>query len=80
MADESADTTNDNDDIFTGKYLMIRSGSEEYGFPVQFVDRVREYDVLTDVPESSPSLRGAMNLQGEVVPVLDLQVLLSLGK
>lgn len=63
-----------------GKYLLVRSGSEQYGLPVGFVERVREYDPLTDVPESSPGLRGAMNLQGEVVPVLDLQVLLSLGE
>jgi len=53
---------------------------EEYGISVDMMDEiVRDVDI-SRIPGSPENVLGATNLRGEVIPVIDLKNLLSLGR
>src|SRR5215472_10506669 len=60
------------------QYLGFHVAGEEYGIGILRVREILEYDVLTRVPTTPPSIRGVINLRGSVVPVVDLAVKLGL--
>jgi purine-binding chemotaxis protein CheW len=57
-----------------GQYLTFDLGDAEYGVPVLAVREVVEYGAVTRVPGTPPWIRGAANLRGAVVAVVDLAV------
>jgi len=56
------------------QYLTFFLSNEEYAIDALRVREIIEYDVVTAVPGTPPSIRGVINLRGSVVPVLDLCV------
>ena len=50
------------------------------GVPVHDVEEISRYSAVTPVPGAPESVCGVMSLRGEVVTVLDLRVVLGLGK
>lgn len=60
------------------QYLGFRVAEEEYGVPILRVKEILEFDTVTKVPTTPPSIRGVINLRGSVVPVVDLAVKLGL--
>ena len=54
------------------QYLTFHVAGEEYAIGVLQVKEIIEYDTLTEVPQTPPSVRGVINLRGSVVPVVDL--------
>ncbi len=50
------------------------------GIPIREVEEISRYGAVTPVPGAPESVCGVMSLRGEVVTVLDLRVLLGLGK
>ncbi len=56
------------------QYLSFHVAGEEYAIGVLQVKEIIEYDTLTEVPKTPPSVRGVINLRGSVVPVVDLAV------
>jgi purine-binding chemotaxis protein CheW len=62
----------------SSQYLGFSVASEEYGVGILRVKEILEYDLVTRVPTTPPSIRGVINLRGSVVPVVDLAVKLGL--
>jgi purine-binding chemotaxis protein CheW len=56
------------------QYLTFSLLGEEYAVGILKVREILEYDVVTRVPRAPAWVRGAINLRGRVVPVLDLAV------
>jgi purine-binding chemotaxis protein CheW len=54
------------------QYLTFYLAGEEYAIGILRVKEILEYDTLTPVPQTPPSIRGVINLRGRVVPVVDL--------
>jgi purine-binding chemotaxis protein CheW len=50
------------------------------GIPIRDVEEISRYCDVTPVPGAPQSVCGVMSLRGEVVTVLDLRVVLGLGK
>jgi len=54
------------------QYLGFTIADEEYAIGILRVKEILEYDTITRVPGTPPSIRGVINLRGSVVPVVDL--------
>ncbi len=59
--------------------LTFDLGAERYGIDVTLVTRVRAIKKLTRVPGAPTFYRGVVNVRGQIITVLDLRILLSLG-
>jgi purine-binding chemotaxis protein CheW len=62
----------------TRRVLSFRLGTERCALSLDAVDRVEEYTPSVDLPEGDSSLTGAIQIKGEIAPVLDLRTLLGL--
>ena len=59
--------------------VLFRAGGERFALPLEDVrEVVLPQPPFARVPRSGAAVRGAMNLRGRVVPVLDLAVLVGL--
>ena len=56
------------------QYLTFHLAGEEYAVGILKVKEIIEYGTLTIVPQTPPSIRGVINLRGNVVPVVDLAI------
>jgi purine-binding chemotaxis protein CheW len=56
------------------QYLTFSLLGEEYAVGILKVREILEYDTVTRVPKAPAWVRGAINLRGRVVPVVDLAV------
>jgi purine-binding chemotaxis protein CheW len=56
------------------QYLTFSLLGEEYAVRILKVREILEYDTVTRVPKAPAWVRGAINLRGRVVPVVDLAV------
>ncbi len=54
------------------QYLTFHLAGAEYAVGILNVKEIIEYGTLTKVPKTPPSIRGVINLRGNVVPVVDL--------
>ena len=54
------------------QYLTFQLAGEEYAVGILQVREIIVYGTLTKVPHTPPSIRGVINLRGNVVPVVDL--------
>ena len=54
------------------QYLTFHLAGEEYAVGILQVREIIAYGTLTKVPHTPPSIRGVINLRGNVVPVVDL--------
>jgi purine-binding chemotaxis protein CheW len=59
-------------------YVRLRVGSEAYAMPVQHVREVVGLGQVTVVPGSRPEMLGVRNLRGQILPVVDLAMLLGI--
>ena len=56
------------------QHLTFHLAGEEYAVGILKVKEIIEYGTLTVVPQTPPSVRGVINLRGNVVPVVDLAI------
>lgn len=56
------------------KYLTFELGKEVYAIEVMRVKKIIEFSDVTHIPMMPDFIRGILNLQGEVIPVIDLQI------
>jgi len=56
------------------QYLTFSLMGEEYAVGLLQVREILEYDTVTRIPKAPGWVRGAINLRGRVVPVVDLAV------
>jgi purine-binding chemotaxis protein CheW len=59
--------------------LIIPVASEFYAVPMDSVRQVLRRTEVTPVPLSSPELLGAINVRGEILPILDTGILTGNG-
>lgn len=57
-----------------GRQLVVfRLGDEEYALPITCVQEIIRYSEPRSVASKDPSVRGVINLRGNIVPVYDLK-------
>lgn len=61
-------------------YLLFSLNSESFGIAVDNVIRVIDLENLMKVPKAPDFIAGALNLEGNVIPVVDLAVKIELGE
>jgi len=61
-------------DLEQTQYLTFQLAGEEYAIGILQVKEIIAYGTLTKVPQTPCSIRGVINLRGNVVPVVDLAV------
>ncbi len=55
------------------QYLTFVLNGEEYGIPILKVHEIRGFSMVTPIPNTPAFIRGAINLRGTVIPVIDLR-------
>jgi len=58
--------------VFHTQYLTFHLAGEEYAVGILQIREIITYGTLTKVPHTPASIRGVINLRGNVVPVVDL--------
>lgn len=61
-------------------YLTFTLGDEHYALNVGKIINILEMQHITKVPKSPEYMPGIINLRGEVLPVIDTNIKLGLGK
>lgn len=59
----------DKDDEFITFFLS----KEEYGVDIVRVKEIRCWESVTRIPYSAPYVKGALNLRGNIIPIVDLR-------
>ena len=54
-------------------YLILRMESEFYAVNVKYTHKVLESSEITQIPNSLPGMKGMINQQGNILPVIDLK-------
>lgn len=55
------------------QYLTFKLSGEEYGLPILKVQEIKGSATVTPIPNTPAFIKGAMNLRGAVIPVIDLR-------
>ena len=55
------------------QYLTFQLLDQEYATDILRVQEIRNYSHITPIPNSPKHVKGAMNLRGTVVPIVDLR-------
>lgn len=61
------------------EYLTWRAGDQAFALPVSRCREIMRTGRITVIPGAHPALPGVTNLRGEVVPLLDLRLLLGMS-
>lgn len=60
------------------RIVVFNLDMQRYGIPLTVVERVVRMVEVTPLPDAPPFIRGVINVQGEVMPVIDLRQRLGL--
>ncbi len=63
-----------------GKYLLFMLGAHKLGVDILKIREIIRMVDIRPVPQAPFFIRGIVNLRGNVVPIIDLRLLLGLGK
>ena len=55
------------------KYVSFHIGDSSYAIPLEKVLRIVRFEGITEVPKAPQFVRGVLNLQGDVIPVINLR-------
>jgi purine-binding chemotaxis protein CheW len=69
-----------NDDGARTQYLSFSLRGTEYAVGILRVKEILQFEQITRVPSTPRSVRGVINLRGQVVPVIDLASKFGLGE
>jgi purine-binding chemotaxis protein CheW len=69
-----------NDDSARTQYLSFSLRGTEYAVGILKVKEILQFEQTTRVPSTPRSVRGVINLRGQVVPVIDLASKFGLGE
>lgn len=53
--------------------VVFRLGDERYGIDISYVNAIERTQSIVRVPNSARSIKGIINLRGEIIPVVDLR-------
>jgi purine-binding chemotaxis protein CheW len=62
------------------QFIGIRLGKEMYGIPVEKIREIAKPLQIASIPGTAPHIMGLMNLHGEILCVVDVKVLLNMGR
>ncbi len=65
---------------YSGQYLTLRLGEEEYAIEILRVQEIRSYEEPTKMVNSPSFIKGVVNLRGVIVPIVDLRLKFNLSK
>lgn len=57
----------------TGQIVIFTLDEQRYGIPLEVVERVVRIVEITPLPAGPDYIHGVINIQGEIIPVLDLR-------
>lgn len=66
-------TTHDESASAAGEYLSLRLGQEAYGINLLNIQEIRRHEPCTQIAGAPASVRGVLDLRGEIVPIVDLR-------
>ena len=55
------------------KPIVFRVGNELYGIDIQYVNAIEKDQDIVRVPNASSSIKGIINLRGDIIPVYSLR-------
>lgn len=62
----------------TKQYIIVKIGSEQYGFDINYVDNIVRMQNITRVPKAQTYFKGIINLRGEIVAVMSIRLKMQL--
>jgi purine-binding chemotaxis protein CheW len=66
--DENARTAAD-----ATEFISFAVGDEQYGVNIMAVREIKDWSVITQLPNQPAYMRGVLNLRGVIVPIIDLR-------
>ncbi|MEK7360190.1 MAG: chemotaxis protein CheW [Planctomycetota bacterium] len=75
-----ADVPQGNTEEEIRQFIGIRFGTELYGIPIEKTREITKPLQITGIPGTLPHVKGLMNLHGEILCVVDVKILLNMGK
>ena len=64
----------------TSRFLTFFLGARLFAINILVIKEILEYDQITDIPKMPDFIRGAINLRGKIIPVVDLSIRLGYEK
>lgn len=61
-------------------YLTFSLGKENFALDVEHVEKILEYQPVTEVPKAPEYMLGVFNLRGEVIPLVDTRIKFGMTK
>jgi purine-binding chemotaxis protein CheW len=61
-------------------YLTFSLGKENFAINVEQVEKILEYQPVTEVPKSPEYMLGVFNMRGEVIPMVDTRIKFGMEK
>ncbi|MDF1583410.1 MAG: chemotaxis protein CheW [Methyloprofundus sp.] len=58
----------------SAQYLTFDLAGEMYGVEILKVQEIRGWEKVRNIPNAPDYIKGALNLRGEVVPIIDLRI------
>ena len=55
------------------QFLTFMMADEEYGVDILAVQEIRGWEEITQIPNAPSFVKGAINLRGTIVPIIDLR-------
>jgi len=62
------------------QYLVFNLGAEKYAVDILCVDELRSWEQPTKIPNAPDYVKGAINIRGLIVPIIDLRLKFSLNE
>jgi purine-binding chemotaxis protein CheW len=57
----------------TTEFISFAVGDEQYGVNIMAVREIKDWSVITQLPNQPGYMRGVLNLRGVIVPIIDLR-------
>ncbi len=70
----------DTSEMKAPQYLSFMIAGTDYGLPILTVKEILQFEETTRVPGTPASIRGVINVRGQVVPIVDLAVKFGRGE
>ena len=74
LVDDFLSEEEEDEDTQKDKYLTFRLGDEDFGIEIRHVTEIVSIQKITAVPDLPAFVKGAINLRGQVIPVIDLRL------
>lgn len=74
MTDTLAEPLSESTDTQRGKYLTFLLGKEMFAIEIKYVTEIIGIVKINPLPESADSIKGVINLRGNIIPVVDMRL------